>query len=146
MLFRAYVYSAFPTPLSELAVFFEAPTSRDAPQRLQQMLGWMWDCHPDNVHFYNLFNETALRHPDLTQGRCFERGTDADTVLFENGFGPEGATYTPAHRTLLLVSPRWLHRLWSALKLAEQRRTEKEVNAVLYAAALAMPLGQAVAA
>lgn len=146
MLFRAYVSTGFPTPLSEAAVFFEAPCTSDAPARLQQLVALAWGCAPSAVDYYNLFSEGELRHPDLARCHCYERGADADTALFINGHGPEGDSYTPLSRTMLMVSPRWHARLLAAQDLVEQRLAARAVDAECARIAKAAGARQAVAA
>lgn len=127
MLFRAYVYTRYPILASELAVFFEAPCSSDAPKRLQALLATTWGCSPQQVEHYNLFSELDLR--GRHDGRCFERGADADTLLLESGFGPEGPSYSRRESTMLLVSPRWHARLLAAQELVDKRLVDRAINA-----------------
>lgn len=117
MLHRAFVYSGYPLPASELTVFFESLYSdSNGPgvnDTLLRLLRQAWNNPGLEPSYYNVCSEPTLREWSLAGGVA-TRGPDNDACLLEIGFGPSGAHYAEPQRTMLLVGPRWHARLMAA--------------------------------
>lgn len=136
MLYRAFVYTGYPTQHSEATVFFEAhdASSTGLDAALRNLVALAWRMPAVAVEYYNVFSETELRG---RSDQVAERGADRDTCLLETGWGHDGTLYADPARTMLLVSPRWHARLLAAQERAMQTRQIAEINKV-YAACAAV--------